>query len=221
MSGDEHSQTTPAYQPQSLSSAWLRASEHVQRSSGYLFNGLIEANHAFIASLGGQTSHVDDEGVELDSILETRHQWSFERSVNRYEELGVGERVSFTKQLSSEDVSAFATISGDTNPLHLDDEFAKRTRFGTPIVHGTLISGLISAALARFPGVTIYLSQDLEFLSAAEPGGTLTATCEITEAFGESRYRLDTVVHNESGEKLADGEAIVLIDEPPEYTETF
>ena len=89
------------------------------------------------------------------------------------------------------------------------------TRFGGRIVHGTLVSGLISAALARLPGLTIYLSQDLEFLKPVEIGDRLTAVVEIVEDIGNGRYRLTTSVENEDAEPVIDGEAVVIIDEPP------
>jgi acyl dehydratase len=139
-----------------------------------------------------------------------------ERSVDADEELGVGDVVSFTKQITEEDVLAFAGISGDTNRLHLDDEFAEETRFGRRIVHGTLASGLISSALARLPGMTVYLSQDLRFLKPVDIGSELTATVEIVEDLGDRRYRLDTTVETADETTVIDGEAVVLIDPAPE-----
>ena len=67
------------------------------------------------------------------------------------EVIRVGDRVRFSKTISEDDVRAFAEASGDTNRLHLDDEYAEDTRFGRRIAHGTLVGGLISAALARLP----------------------------------------------------------------------
>jgi len=105
--------------------------------------------------------------------------WAVERSAADVSALNVGDTVQFTRPMEPTDIAAFAQVSGDTNPLHLDGDFAAETRFDGRIVHGTLVAGTISAALARFPGVTIYLSQDLEFLAPVEVGGTVTATCEI------------------------------------------
>ncbi|WP_335999063.1 CBS domain-containing protein [Halorientalis halophila] len=128
----------------------------------------------------------------------------------------VGDRVTFTKVIDEQDVRTFAAASGDTNRLHLDDAYARETRFGRRIVHGTLVSGLISAALARLPGVTIYLSQDLTFLEPAEIGERLTAVCEIVDSLGRKKYQLTTDVVDEGGERLVEGQAAVLIDETPD-----
>ncbi|ELZ24494.1 putative signal transduction protein with CBS domains [Haloterrigena salina JCM 13891] len=125
----------------------------------------------------------------------------------------VGDRVEFTKALTERDVRAFATASGDTNRLHLDDEYARATRFGRRIVHGTLVGGVISAALARFPGVTIYVSENLTFLSPVELGDRVTAICEIIEDIGRGKYQLTTDVVDSKGERVIEGQAVVLIDE--------
>jgi len=136
--------------------------------------------------------------------------WSAE--ITTEAEPTVGDVVSFTKPLDDEDVRRFAELSGDTNRLHLDDEFAAGTRFGQRIVHGTLVAGLVSAALARIPGLTIYLSQDLSFLGPVPIGSAVTAVCEISEDLGGDRYRLSTEVVR-GDERVIEGEATVLIDD--------
>ncbi len=141
--------------------------------------------------------------------------WETERTATTREALAVGDRFSFTKTITDDDVRSFAAASGDTNPLHLDNEFAEDTRFGERIAHGTLVGGLISAALARMPGLVVYLSQDLEFKAPVSVGERLTADCEIIEALGNNQYRLETRVHRD-GETIIDGEAVVLVDELPE-----
>ncbi|SFS50842.1 MaoC family dehydratase [Halostagnicola kamekurae] len=142
--------------------------------------------------------------------------WEFERTVDDPSHITVGDTVTFEKTLTDEDVRAFAHSSGDTNRLHLDDEFAAETRFGNRIVHGTLVSGLISAALARLPGLTIYLSQDLEFRGPVEIGDRVSARVEIVDALGDDQYRLETLVRDEDAdETVVEGEAVVLIDEFP------
>lgn len=198
-----------------LSGQWSRASRHALNSSASLVDGAVEANRALIATFGGSTP-TDGDGKVAAPIAEMAYKevdWSFERSVDSVDELGTGATVSFTKQISDEDVREFARICGDTNRLHLDDAFAAETRFGGRIVHGTLLSGLISSALARLPGLTIYLSQDLKFLKPVEVGATVTATCEIVEDLGDGRYRLTTNVITGDGDIVIDGEAVVLIDD--------
>ncbi|SFK99177.1 Acyl dehydratase [Halogranum rubrum] len=142
-------------------------------------------------------------------------EWTATRSVDQRSNLAVGDTVVFEKSFSGADVDTFAHTSGDTNRLHLDDDFADGTRFGGRIAHGTLVSGLISAALARLPGVVVYLSQDTSFHAPASVGDRFTAECEIVEDLGKWRYRLTTVVTDDDGQTLIDGEAVVLVDELP------
>jgi 3-hydroxybutyryl-CoA dehydratase len=221
-----------------MSGSWSDVSQHV-------LNSYLEANRALIAALGfpavrrdratGGSALGTENGTEAGTGATARNErgprietapgtpelaavsdeWTSECSVETAEALGVGESIRFSKVLSDEDVHAFAGASGDTNRLHLDDEFAADSRFGGRIVHGTLVSGLISAALARLPGLTIYLSQDLEFRGPVRIGSTVTAECEIVEDLGGDRYRLQTQVETDDGETVIDGEAVVLIDDLP------
>ncbi len=134
--------------------------------------------------------------------------------------LGVGDVVRFRKRLTDGDVRAFAEASGDTNRLHLDDEFAARTRFGERIVHGVLTTGVVSAALARLPGLVIYLSQDLRFMGPVGVGDVATAVCRVTEDLQGAKFRLDVAVYDADGEAAVEGESVVLVDELPTGTES-
>lgn len=153
--------------------------------------------------------------VRPDTAYE-KTDWHFESSIRAEDGLSVGDRVEFTKTISEQDVQSFATASGDTNRLHLEEAYAEETRFGRRIVHGTLVSGLISGALARLPGLTIYLSQDLSFLSPVGIGEQVTAACEVVGSFGRNKYELTTDVFNENDEMVIEGEATVIVDELPE-----
>jgi acyl dehydratase len=188
-------------------------------ASHYAVNSYIEANRAIRAGFGLSP---DDETERIASPITElsyrSHEWTITRSADHRDDLGVGDYVMFTKPISDTDVSAFADASGDTNRLHLDDAFATGTRFGGRIVHGTLVAGLISAALARLPGLTVYLSENLEFKGPAFTGSTLTARCEIVEDLGQDRYRLTAQVTDQDDAVLIDGEAVVLIDDPPNDT---
>ena len=144
--------------------------------------------------------------------------WAFE-SHGTEDGVGVGDVVRFSKEFSEVDVRGFAESSGDTNRLHLDGTFAADTRFGGRIVHGVLATGLISAALARLPGLTIYLSQDLRFMRPVRIGEPATAVCRVCEDMGGDRYRLDVTVYDGDGERAIDGEAVVLMDDLPERFE--
>lgn len=199
--------TAPALDPGS----WTDVSRHV-------LNSYVEANRAIMAGLGLDSAPDSSDRLTapIAELSYVTPGWSFERSADSRADLGVGDYVRFTKPFVDGDVHAFAQASGDTNRLHLDDGFAGETRFGGRIVHGTLVSGLISAALARLPGLTIYLSQDVEYRGPVRVGETVTADCEIVEDLGEEKYRLTTAVENADGEAVIDGEAVVLIDELPE-----
>ncbi|WP_254536117.1 CBS domain-containing protein [Halomarina litorea] len=160
-------------------------------------------------------------GTDVTAYEDT--DWEFHHE-GEEDGLSVGDVIRFRKVLSDADVRAFAEASGDTNRLHLDGEFASETRFGKRIAHGTLVSGTISAALARLPGLTIYLSQDLRFLGPVEVGDTIAAVCEVVEDLGGGKFRLVTAVYDvsdveagaeEEGARVVDGEAVVLVDDLP------
>jgi acyl dehydratase/CBS domain-containing protein len=154
--------------------------------------------------------------VRTDTRYE-RDNWSFEYHGEDESTVSVGDVATFSKTISADDVEAFAEVTGDTNRLHLDAEYAAETRFGEPIVHGVLATGLISAALARLPGVTIYLSQESSFLAPISVGDRATAVCTVVDDLGRSKYRIETIVRDGGGELVLEGDAVVLIDElPPE-----
>ncbi|WP_338742111.1 MaoC family dehydratase [Haloplanus salilacus] len=194
-----------------LTDAWLQSGKHFSNSVEHFYNSVMAANRAMLPD--------GDDGrqpAESPGVTYSKAEWSFDHSDDGDGIVSVGDRIRFSKSVTEEEVGVFADASGDTNRLHLDDEFAEGTRFGRRIAHGTLVSGLISAALARLPGLTIYLSQDLQFLGPVDIGERVTAICEVVEDLGDGRYRLTTVVEDEDGETVIDGEAIVLIDDRPD-----
>lgn len=153
-------------------------------------------------------------GMLTQRVPYYRATGEFELSVQDPDNLQVGDRSVFSKPLTDTDVRRFAEASGDTNALHLSQEFAEKTRFGRRIVHGTLVSGTISAALAALPGLTIYLSQNIEFHAPVDIGESVTAICEIIEDLGNDQYELTTTVETPD-EIVVDGTATVLIDPLP------
>ncbi|QPV63768.1 CBS domain-containing protein [Halosimplex litoreum] len=161
---------------------------------------------------------VNDGRVRETERADTAYEkadWSFEY-VGHPERIDVGDVVRFSKPLDETEVDDFADASGDTNRLHLDGEYARRTRFGRRIAHGTLVAGVVSAALARLPGLIVYLSQEVSYLGPVDIGDRVTAECEVVEVVGEERYRLTTTVTDDDDRTVIDGEAVVLADPIPE-----
>ena len=128
------------------------------------------------------------------------------------EELSLGDSASVTKRISQADIDAFARISGDDNPAHVDPEWAAESRLGGRVAHGMLTAGLISAVLGTLlpgPG-SIYMSQTLRWLSPVRPDDLLTATATVKEIVAEKgRVVLETVVARDD-EPVLVGEALVM-----------
>lgn len=133
----------------------------------------------------------------------------------RYDDLAVGQSASYMKQVTSADVMSFAAITGDFNPLHVDEEEAAKSRFGGRIAHGMLSAGIVSAAIAnRLPGRgSVYLGQSMRFTAPVRIDDTITVTLTVTELLSKNRVKLSTVCHNQNGETVMDGEATILVDE--------
>ena len=126
-----------------------------------------------------------------------------------------GDTASVTKIITQEDIEKFADLSGDHNPIHLDEEHAKGTRFGRRIAHGMLTSSLISNVIGNeLPGVgSIYLSQTLQFLAPVFAGDTITALATVTSVREDKPIvKLETVCANQRDEIVIKGEATVLVE---------
>jgi 3-hydroxybutyryl-CoA dehydratase len=127
-------------------------------------------------------------------------------------ELQIGDFAEFAKTISESDIYLYAGITGDSNPAHLNEEYAKKTFFKTRIAHGMLTAGFISAILGtRLPGPgTIYLKQELKFLAPVHIGDTITGRVEVVELIPDkNRARFKTTCSNQEGTQVLDGEAIV------------
>jgi acyl dehydratase len=128
--------------------------------------------------------------------------------------LKVGDAAEMRKTIADEDVRAFAELTGDRNPVHLDEEYAASTRFGRRIAHGMLGASLISAVLANeLPGRgTVYLSQALRFTAPVFLGDTVTARVVVKHVREDKPVvTLDTFCTNQRGERVVEGEAVVLV----------
>jgi 3-hydroxybutyryl-CoA dehydratase len=125
-----------------------------------------------------------------------------------------GDTASLSKTIGDDDIRAFADASGDHNPLHLDEEFAKQTRFGRRIAHGMLSASLISAVIANeLPGEgSIYLSQTLQFVAPVLLNDTVTARVTVSSIREDKPIlKLETVCTNQREEVVIRGEATVLV----------
>lgn len=134
-----------------------------------------------------------------------------------FEEFAIGDRAVFSKTITEADILLFAAVSGDQYPLHLDEEYAKTTRFGKRVAHGMLSASMLSTTnglLLQRPG-GISLAQTLRFLQPVYAGDTLEAVTEVIEILPERRrLRCRTTVTNQRGALVVDGEALEQKDLP-------
>lgn len=132
---------------------------------------------------------------------------------NTIEELELGQKASFSKTITEVDVLNYAGTTGDFNPAHVNEEFAKKTMFKGRIAHGMLGAGLISAVLGtKLPGPgAIYISQDLSFRAPVNFGDTVTATVEVVDKNEEkNRVVMKTVCTNQEDKEVIAGKAVLM-----------
>ena len=126
----------------------------------------------------------------------------------------VGDSAEITRTIEQSDVQAFADVTGDHNPVHVDEAFAQTTRFGRRIAHGMLTASLISSVLAnKLPGEgSVYLGQTLQFVAPVFPGDTITARVTVKDIRDDKPIlKLDTICSNQRGDIVIRGEASVFI----------
>ena len=133
---------------------------------------------------------------------------------HKFEEIQVGDSGQVTKTVTETDVILYAGITGDNNPVHINDIEAKASRFGQRLVHGMLTAGFISAVLGTcLPGRgAIYMGQTLKFLRPVHIGDTVTAIGEVIAKNEEKRQiTMHTTVVNQDGKMVIDGEALAFL----------
>ena len=130
-----------------------------------------------------------------------------------FEDLEEGMTDVFAKTITDADIITFAGISGDTNPVHLNHEFASETMFEGRIAHGMLTASFISTVIGtKMPGAgCIYVSQNLRFKAPVRSGETVTATCTVTKLIPEKRLIELKTVCTVSGKPVVDGEATIMV----------
>lgn len=128
----------------------------------------------------------------------------------------IGLKRSQTRTISAADIDTFADLSGDHNPVHMDEEYGKKTIFGSRIAHGVISLGLLSAAMAKLPGLPIFMSQSVRFLKPVRIGDTITASVEIIEIRPDKGIvTLKNTCTNQKGEVVIEGEAKCRLFERP------
>lgn len=133
--------------------------------------------------------------------------------IKTIEDITIGDSASFTKTVTEYDVYNFAGVTGDMNPIHINQEFAKNTQFSNRIAHGILSLGFISNVLGtKLPGPgSIYAKQSCQFKKPVYIGDTITATVEVTNKDEiKNRVWLRTYCTNQRGEVVLEGEALMM-----------
>lgn len=128
-------------------------------------------------------------------------------------DVSIGHTASFSTKVSDEMVRQFAELSGDKNPIHLDDDFASKSRFGKRIAHGMIVGALISRALVDGIGKSgIYLAQNMKFVNPVFIDDTVTVTIKITEIRPRSQVAtVETNAVKQNGDVVVKGEAVIML----------
>jgi len=129
----------------------------------------------------------------------------------------VGYKTSVMKTVTEADILLFAAVSSDFNPVHMCEEFAQKTFFGSRIAHGVISIGLLSAAMTKLPGLVIFLSSSVKFLKPVRIGDTITAIAEVIAVRKDKGIvTLKNTCFNQKGEAVVEGEAAVRLYPKPE-----
>ena len=141
-----------------------------------------------------------------------------EKSGSILDKLGVdiGFKTTHMKTVTETDIGLFAGVSGDFTPVHMCEEYAKKTFFGGRIAHGVIALGLISAAMTKLPGLVIFLGASDKFLAPVRIGDTITATGEVIAVIKDKGIlTLKTSCINQEGKTVVEGEWTVRLYEAP------
>ena len=141
-----------------------------------------------------------------------------EKDTSVLDKLGVdiGYKTIQKKTITDADIVMFAGVSGDFNLVHMCEEYAQKTPFGGRIAHGVIAIGLISAAVAKLPGLVILLSHTSRFMRPVKIGDSITATAEVVEARRDKGIvTLKNTCVNQNGEVAVEGETVVRLYEAP------
>jgi 3-hydroxybutyryl-CoA dehydratase len=129
----------------------------------------------------------------------------------------VGFKLTYERVITAEDIDLFAKVSGDYNPVHINDDYAKKTFFKGRIAHGALSQAFLSATMAKLPGLVIFMSQTLRFLNPVRIGDKITAIAEVTSVRKDKGIvNMKNLCVNQKGETVVEGEAACRIFQKPE-----
>ena len=128
------------------------------------------------------------------------------------QEIKIGHTARTSKQITQTDLTLYAAVTGDFNPVHFDPIYAAQTRFKGPIAHGMIAAGLVSGLIGmKLPGPgAIYLKQTLDFLAPVKVNDVITACVEVVALLDKNRVRLKTTCMNQEGVTVLEGEALVI-----------
>ena len=147
--------------------------------------------------------------ISFEVLYTSKAFYIFMLPKRTYEEIKVGEKASYSKTISEAMILEFAELSGDFNPLHVDEEFAKKAFFRERVAHGMLTASLFSTVVSEVLGQGgIYISQTLNFKAPVKIGDTISATTEVLEKLAKNRVRMKTVAVNQEGKTVLFGEAV-------------
>ncbi len=131
----------------------------------------------------------------------------------RFEDIQVGQRATFGKTITEADVFAFAGVTGDFNPIHVNAEFAKSSMFGKRVAHGMLTASLVNQTLTNLGGLgTIHLSESVKFLAPVFIGDTVMVVSEVVgKDAAKNRMTVKSTLTNQEGKTVLEGEALIMM----------
>lgn len=137
---------------------------------------------------------------------------NYSAKIKHWDDMQVGAAASFTKTITETDVVLWVGLTGDMNPIHIDREYSRTTRFGNVIVPGLMVAGLISTTVTMATFGNVYANQSIKFLKPVYIGDTITATATIIEKLEDKHMvRLETKCVNQKGETVMTGEGMEYI----------
>lgn len=137
---------------------------------------------------------------------------SYEDQIKKWDDLQIGDSASFTKTMTETDVIMWVGLTGDMNPIHIDKEYSKDTRFGDVLVPGLMVAGLISTVVTQATFGNVYANQSIKFVKPVYIGDTITATATIVEKIEKKHMvKLETRCVNQKDELVMIGEGMEYI----------